>query len=147
MPAFEIPTDLSRLLDPNPGPASLVYVVPLILFLLVLAVGAYNYFAVRPRVKNRLRQHYTSLLSRIAIAIGLVGIFIIILRFMAVPYLSARILTYAWTAITVFYCAFVVYFVYRVQPRRLKEYKEAYGAPGFRPKPRPKKGGKKKRKR
>lgn len=144
--------DPNHLFDPNPGPPSAIYFVAVGLFLIVLGVGAYNYFFVRPTFGNKLRRYYAEVLSLGGMVLGGIGLIIVILRFLAVPFLSARIITYFWVVITALYSVFVVYFLYRIQPRRLREYQEAFTRLQFRPRPKPgkrgaPKGGKKKRKR
>lgn len=142
--------DSGHLFDANPGPPSAIYFVYAAIFAIVLGVGAYGYFAVRPTFSNKLRRQYAQVLSTGAMIIGGVGLVIVILRFLTIPFLSARILVYFWLLVTLAYVVFVVYFLYRVQPRRLREYQEAYTRLQFRPRPRPgkagpSKGGKKRR--
>lgn len=139
--------DAGHLFDPNPGPPSAVYFAYALIFLIVLGVGAYGYFVVRPTFGNKLRRYYAQVLSTGAMIVGGVGLIFIILRFLTVPVLSARILTYFWLVVTFAYSVFVVYFLYRVQPRRLRKYQEAFTRAQFRPRPRPGRGGKKKRRR
>jgi hypothetical protein len=137
--------DLNHLFDANPGPPSPIYYAYAAFFLIVLGVGAYGYFFVRPTFGNKLRRHYAQLLSVGAMILGGVGVVLIILRFLTVPYVSARALTYFWLVITVIYAIYVVYFLNRIQPRRLRQYQDAYTRLQFRPRPRPGKSGKKKK--
>lgn len=137
--------DPAHLFDPNPGPPSAVYFVYAAIFLIVLGVGAYGYFVVWPTFGNRLRRYYADILSRGAMIVGGIGLVIVVLRFLTVPVVSARILVYFWLVVTVAYSVFVVYFLYRIQPQRLREYQDAYTRAQFRPRPRAARGGKKKR--
>ncbi|MGQ9677096.1 MAG: hypothetical protein ACUVX1_15655 [Chloroflexota bacterium] len=137
--------DPTHLFDPNPGPPSAIYFVYAVIFLAVVGVGAYGYFVVRPTFGNKLRRYYADILSRGAMIVGGIGLVIVLLRFLTVPVVSARILVYFWLLVTVGYSAFVVYFLYRIQPRRLREYQQAFTRAQFRPRPRATRGGKKKR--
>ncbi|MCL5265694.1 MAG: hypothetical protein M1343_11005 [Chloroflexi bacterium] len=123
--------DLSRLLngehwfDPNPGSPSAIYFILAFLFAVILGAGIYFYVSRQRLFKDHgLKLKLASQISTIGIALGFAGLALLVLRFLQVPYLSARALIYVVLLATLVAVVYYAYYFARVFPGQLATYDE-----------------------
>jgi hypothetical protein len=143
MPQLQPGLFFGQLFDGNPVTPSFLYYIYGLIFLAALAAGVYGYLFIRPHASHKVRRQYAELFSGIAIGLGAVGCILIILRFVGVPIISARILTYLWLVATVAFGLFTWFFYYRILPQRVHRYEQATLRLQFRPRAKSAKSGKK----
>jgi hypothetical protein len=114
--------DLGQLFDGNPGVPSFLYYIYGLIFLVALAAGAYGYFVLRPNASHKVRKQSAELFSWVAIGLGAIGCILIILRFVGVPIISARILAYICVVCTVGVGGLSGVFFVRFFPNPIKRY-------------------------
>lgn len=122
--------------DPNPVPPSPYYVVFVFLFAVVLGASAYFYFSRGKLFKaDALVSMLAPRLSLVGVAIGGLGVVFVLMRYLAVPYASARAWVYA-LAIAILVLAIYVGYLYRfAYPRAAAAYREQALKKRYMPKP------------
>jgi amino acid transporter len=121
--------DLSQLLsgehwfEPNPGPPTLAYSALAFVFAVVLGAGLYLRFTKdKTFAEHRLKAKTAGRIATVAISVGAVGLIFVVLRYLSVPYLSARFFVYLAIIALVAAVVYYVYFLLRVLPSKLVAY-------------------------
>ena len=149
------PLDLSLLLNPghwfdgNPGSASGWYWIPAFLFFAAVAAGLYSYYYLRGRrfTTHALHARMAEVAGIAAISFGLWGLFLLLMRFLGVGLLSARILVYLTLLAGIGMIGYAIYWYSKKYPAKLhahlreEERKRFLPTPkAGRPKPKPSTG-------
>ena len=114
--------EVGRWFEAFPGPAGPLELVAVVAFGMWTAASIYLYLARRKVFagKGALIGMVTRL-GPYAIAIGVLGLFFLAMRYFGVPYLSIRFLLYLTILTAVGYLGFVVYYLRFRYPRRVAE--------------------------
>lgn len=134
--------DLTKLLNaehwfnPNPGPPSLAYFALAFAFAMLLGASVYLY-ASRKRLfgGHRLKARVARQMAMVGAALSLVGLLLIVGRFLLVSYLSARALVYLVSIVLVIGAVYYAYYLLRVFPFRLIAYEAEAVRRKYSPKP------------
>lgn len=118
--------DTGRWFDSFPGPPSQIYLVAAVVFVVWTAVslGVY-YFRRRIFAGNGALIGIATRFGPYAIAIGVIGLFLLVMRYLGIPYISIRFLLYVTILAAVGYLGFLVYYITRRYPARLAEVRAA----------------------
>jgi hypothetical protein len=121
------PLDLSLLLNPghwfdgNPGSASGWYWIPAFIFLAAVAAGFYSYFYLKDRrfATRQLHARMAEVAGIAAISFGFWGLFLLLIRFLGVGLLSARLLLYLTLLAGVGMIGYAIYWYIKRYPAKL----------------------------
>ena len=114
--------EVGRWFDGFPGPPGPLYLVAVVAFLFWTLASGYLYFTRRKVfVGNGALIGMVTRLGPYAIAIGLLGLFLLLMRYLGIPYLSIRFLLYLTIVAAVGYVGFIVYYLRVRYPRRVAE--------------------------
>ncbi|HLH74918.1 MAG TPA: hypothetical protein VKX96_16650 [Chloroflexota bacterium] len=114
--------DVGRWFDAFPGPPGPLYLVAVAFFLIWTLASVYLYFFRRKVFAGN--GALIGMMTRFggyAIAIGLVGLFLLAMRYAGIPYLSIRFLLYVTILAAIGYLGFIVYYLRMRYPARLAE--------------------------
>ena len=139
--------DLAHWFDPNPGPPSPYYVLVALVLAAGLGIALYFSFVHVPRAyadHTFKAQVFGRFGKAFAILFGL-GLILALLRYVQVPYLSARFLLYTDLAAAGLLALFGVFYFSRLFPVKLAAYEAEALRRRYLPKPGLGKRGKKKR--
>jgi hypothetical protein len=137
------PLDLSLLISPahwldgSPGSPSAWYWLLVVLFATLAVAGGISYSYLRP---TRFRAHalharLAEIAGMTAASLGLLGLFLLLMRFLNAPLLSARLLLYLTLLATLGSGGYGVYWYIRVYPGRLAAYRKEEERKRFLPQP------------
>jgi hypothetical protein len=123
-----LPLDVSLLLNPghwfdgNPGSASSWYWIPALVFLVSIAAGFYSYYYLRERrfAAHPLHARMADVAGIAAIAYGFWGLFLLLMRFLGVGLLSARLLLYLTLLAGLGMIGYAIYWYSKEYPARLR---------------------------
>lgn len=105
-----------------PGPPGPLYLVLVVFFVIWTVISLYLYtFRRTVFAGNGALIGMAARYGRYAIAIGLVGLFLLAMRYLGIPYLSVRALLVATILAAIGYVAFLVYYMIYRYPARLAE--------------------------
>lgn len=122
------PLDLSLLLNPghwfngNPGSASGWYWIPAVIFLATTIGGFYSYYYLRDHrfAGHALHARMAEVVGIAAISFGLWGLFLLLLRFLGVGLISARIVLYLTLLAGLGMIGYAIYWYSKKYPTRLR---------------------------
>lgn len=118
--------DVGHWFDAFPGPPSQIYLVAVVGFTVWTLVSVYVYYFRRKIFAgNGALIGMATRLAPYAIAIGLIGLFLLAVRYAGIPYISVRFLLYATILAAIAYLGFLVYYLIRRYPTRLAEVRAA----------------------
>jgi hypothetical protein len=150
------PLDLSLLLNPghwfdgNPGSASGWYWIPALIFIAAIGAGFYSYYYLKARrfATHALHARMAEVAGIAGISFGFWGLFLLLIRFLGVGLLSARLLLYLTLLAGVGIVVYAIYWYVKKYPARLQahlrdeERKRFLPTPkAGRPKPKPSTAG------
>lgn len=114
--------DLGHWFEAFPGPPGPLYLVLLVFFVVWTVVSLYLYWFRRTVFAgNGALIGIASRYGRYAIAIGLLGLFLLVMRYLGIPYLSIRFLLDLTVLAAAGYVIFLIYYMIARYPRRLAE--------------------------
>jgi hypothetical protein len=122
------PLDLSLLLNPghwfdgNPGSASGWYWIPAFIFLAVVAAGFYSYYYLKARrfATHALHARMAEVAGIAALSIGFLGLFLLLMRFLGIGLLSARLLLYLTLLAGVGMIGYAIFWYNKKHPAKLQ---------------------------
>lgn len=122
------PLDLSLLLNPahwfdgNPGSASAWYWIPAVIFLVATVGGFYSYSYLRTHnfATHALHARMAEIVGIAAVSFGLWGLFLLLMRFLGVGLLSARIVLYLTLLAGVGMIGYAIYWYSKEYAGRLR---------------------------
>lgn len=118
--------DIGHWFESFPGPPSQIYLVAVVVFLIWTAVSlSVYYFRRKIFAGNGALIGIATRFGPYAIAIGVIGLFFLAMRYAGIPYISIRFLLYATMLAAVVYLGFLVYYLTRRYPARLLEVRAA----------------------
>lgn len=118
--------DVGHWFDSFPGPPSQVYLVAVVVFLIWTAVSLYVYYFRRKIFAgNGALIGMATRFGPYAIAIGVIGLFLLAMRYAGIPYISIRFLLYVTMLAAIGYLGFLVYYLTRRYSARLAEVRAA----------------------
>jgi hypothetical protein len=118
--------DVGRWFDAFPGPPSAIYLVAVIVFTAWTLVSVYVYYFRRKIFAgNGALIGMATRFAPYAIAIGLIGLFLLAMRYAGIPFISIRFLLYVTILAAVAYLGFLTYYLIRRYPARLAEVRAA----------------------
>lgn len=123
--------------DGNPGPASAWYWLLAALFTVVAVAGLVLYWYIRPRqhAGHTLHNRMAEVAGIASVSWALWGLFLLLVRFLGIGLLSARLLMYLTLLGGVGMAAYVGYYRYKLYPARLQAYEREEERKRFMPKP------------
>ncbi len=127
-------------LDGNPGSPSPYYLILVVFFALLAVAGGVSYSYLRP---GRFRDHalharLAEVVGMVAASLGLWGLFLLLMRYLNVGILSARILLYLTLLAVLGFAGYLIYFYFKRYPAKLTEYVRGEERKRFLPKPKEK---------
>ncbi len=118
--------DIGHLLDSFPGPPSPIYLVAAVVFLIWTSASLYvYYFRRKVFAGNGALIGMATKFGPYAIAIGVIGLFLLAMRYLGIPYISVRFLLYLTMLAAIGYVGFLIYYLVRRYPSRLAEVRAA----------------------
>lgn len=118
--------DSGHWFDSFPGPPSQIYLVAVVVFLIWTAASLYVYYFRRKIFAgNGALIGMATRFGPYAIAIGAIGLFLLVVRYAGIPYISIRFLLYVTMLAAIGYLGFLVYYLTRRYPARLAEVRAA----------------------
>ncbi len=118
--------DLGHWFDAIPGQPSQIYLVAVIGFTVWTIASIYLYYFRRKIFAgNGALIGMATRFGPYAIAIGLIGLFLLAMRYAGIPYISVRFLLYVTILAAIGYLGFLVYYLRRRYPARLAEVRAA----------------------
>lgn len=121
---WELLLNPAHLFDGNPGPPSPYYWFLVAFFALLSVTGGISYSYLRPgRFKDHaLHARIAEVVGMVSASLGLWGLFLLLMRFLNVGILSARILLYVTLLAALGLIGYFGYFYLRRYPVMLKDY-------------------------
>jgi hypothetical protein len=118
--------DLARWFNPFPEPPGILYIVALVAFGLwtIASIAVYLYRR-RLFVGNGALIGIVTRFGPYAITIGGIGMFLLVVRFVGIPYISIRFLVYLTILAAIGYLVFLGYYLARRYPRRVAQVRAA----------------------
>jgi len=118
--------DLGRWFDPFPQAPSPIYLLATVVFFIWTVVSAYAYYFRRKIfVGNGALIGIVTRFGPYALAIGVIGLFLLSMRYAGIPYLSIRFLLYVTILAAIGYVGFLAYYLIWRYPARVAEVRAA----------------------
>jgi hypothetical protein len=140
------PLDLSQLFTPShwfdgdPGSPSAYYLLLVIFFAALAVAGGVIYWYLRPRrfAANALHSRMAEVSGVAGVSLGLLGLFLLLMRYLTVTILSARLLLYLTLLAVLVLAGYAIYFYVKRYPAMLADQKRDEERKRFMPKPKDK---------